>query len=57
LATYQTGRSASDAKRQIERGAKALGYDTVIWGEGIVTPLYASPAGKPSASCPVRLDA
>jgi hypothetical protein len=62
LPTYQTGRSAADAKRQIERSAEALGYDTVMWGEGIVTPLYApvhvSPAGrKPAASYPVRLDA
>ncbi|HEY1411793.1 MAG TPA: hypothetical protein VGF36_06610, partial [Rhodopila sp.] len=67
LATYQTGRSAADAKRQIERSAKALGYDTVVWGEGIVTPLYtpvfppyAGP--RPAASYPppshlIRLDA
>jgi hypothetical protein len=44
LATYQTGKSAADAKQRIERSAEALGFGAVVWREGIVTPLFADPA-------------
>ena len=42
LTRYQVGASAADAKRSIERGAHAFGYETVIWTETIVAPLFAS---------------
>jgi len=53
LTAYQIGTSAADAKQRIERCAYALGYDTVIWTETIVAPLFASQAkavlGEPAA--------
>ncbi len=42
LTTYQMSASAADAKQTIERCAQALGYDTVIWTETVVAPLFAS---------------
>jgi hypothetical protein len=42
LITYQVGTSAADAKKTIEASARALGYETVIWDQAIVAPLFAS---------------
>lgn len=42
LTSYQTGPSAADAKRKIESAAYALGYETVVWTETIIAPLFAS---------------
>ena len=42
LTSYQTGPSAADAKRRIEQVARALGYETVVWTETIIAPLFAS---------------
>lgn len=42
LTTYQTGTSAADAKLRIELGARALGYDTIIWKQTIDAPLFAA---------------
>jgi hypothetical protein len=42
LTTYQTGTSAADARQRIELTARALGYDTVIWEQTLVAPLFAS---------------
>ncbi|WP_158932544.1 hypothetical protein [Acidisphaera sp. S103] len=53
LTSYQTGRSAADAKRRIELNARALGYDIVIWQQTIAAPLFArhgKPAGRQSAT-------
>jgi len=44
MATYQLGASAADAKRRIEQSANALGYDTVVWTETVMVPLFASHA-------------
>jgi len=41
LTRYQVGASAADAKQRIERGAHAFGYETIIWTETIVAPLFA----------------
>jgi hypothetical protein len=53
LASYQTGRSAADAKRRIELNARALGYDAIIWKQTITAPLFAS-HGKIAARQSVR---
>lgn len=42
LVIYQVGTSAADAKKRIEASAYALGYETVIWDQAIVAPLFAS---------------
>lgn len=42
LTHYQTGASAEEAKRSLELQAHSLGYDTVVWTETIVTPLFES---------------
>jgi hypothetical protein len=44
LTTYQVGTCVADAKRSIEACALALGYDSVLWTETIVVPLFASQA-------------
>jgi hypothetical protein len=43
LARYQVGTSAEDAKHRIERSAQAYGYDSVIWTQTTIAPLFASP--------------
>jgi hypothetical protein len=45
LTSYQVGTSADDAKRRISQSARALGYETIIWTETIIAPLFASEAG------------
>jgi hypothetical protein len=42
LIIYQVCPSAADAKKRIEASAQALGYETVIWDQAIVAPLFAS---------------
>ena len=42
LTNYQTGPSAAAAKRKIEQVALALGYDSVVWSETVIAPLFAS---------------
>jgi hypothetical protein len=42
LVVYQVGTSAADAKKRIEASAHALGYETVIWDQALVVPLFAS---------------
>jgi hypothetical protein len=42
LTTYQVGTSAADAKQRIELTARALGYETVIWQQTVIAPLFAS---------------
>jgi hypothetical protein len=42
LSAYQVGTCAAEAKQIFERGAQNLGYDTIIWTETIVVPLFAS---------------
>jgi hypothetical protein len=42
LVVYHVGTSAADAKKRIEASARALGYETVIWDQAIVVPLFAS---------------
>jgi hypothetical protein len=44
LTAYHIGTSAADAKRQIERSAGALGYDSVVWTETVDAPLFATRA-------------
>jgi hypothetical protein len=44
LPRYHVGRSASDAKQQLEGSARALGYEAVNWTESIVIPAFAAPA-------------
>jgi hypothetical protein len=55
LVIYQTGTSAADAKLRIEMNARVLGYDTVIWKQTVIAPLFASsnkapPHGRPSST-------
>jgi len=55
LVIYQTGTSAAVAKLRIELNARALGYETVIWKQTIIAPLFASsikspPCGQPSTA-------
>jgi hypothetical protein len=33
LPAYQLGKSLSDARRQIERSAHLLGYESIVWDE------------------------
>lgn len=40
LAIYQVGASAADAKQQVEQHAHALGYETVVWNDANVAPLF-----------------
>jgi len=47
LVIYQTATSAADAKLRIELNARALGYDTVIWKQTIIAPMFASPVKAP----------
>jgi hypothetical protein len=58
LTNYQVGTSAADAKRRIEQSLQALGYETVIWTETIVAPLFASRTKtvlhEPAATCVAR---
>jgi hypothetical protein len=42
LIRLQIGTSAEDAKRRIERTALAHGYETFIWTETIMAPMFAS---------------
>ena len=42
LTNYQTGPSAAAARRRIEQVALALGYDSVVWSETIIAPLFAN---------------
>jgi hypothetical protein len=44
LEVYQIGASVDDAKQRIEQRVQALGYDSVIWTETIIVPLFASHA-------------
>jgi hypothetical protein len=44
LTTYEVGSGSADAKRRIEQRARALGYDSIVWTETIVVPLFASGA-------------
>jgi hypothetical protein len=46
LTSYQTGPSAAHAKRRIEQVAYALGYETVVWTETSIAPLFASRTGS-----------
>ena len=46
LTSYQTGPTALDAKRQIELAAHALGYETVVWTETVIAPLFANRIGR-----------
>jgi hypothetical protein len=43
LVIYQIGTSAAEARERIEASAYAIGYETVIWTQTIVAPLFASP--------------
>jgi hypothetical protein len=44
LTTYEVGSGSADAKFRIEQQARTLGYDTILWSETIVVPLFASNA-------------
>jgi hypothetical protein len=44
LPHYQVGKSASEAKQQIEASARAIGYAAVSWKEAIVVPVFAAQA-------------
>jgi hypothetical protein len=44
LTTYEVGSGSADAKFRIEQRARALGYDTVVWSETVVVPLFATSA-------------
>lgn len=44
LPRYQVGRSAGDAKQQLEGNARELGYEAVSWKESIVIPAFTAPA-------------
>ncbi len=51
LIIFQVGTCAAEAKQRIEHRAVALGYDTVIWTETIVVPVFAAQAlDKPTAT-------
>jgi hypothetical protein len=41
---YRTGPSAADAERAIELNDEAFGYDTIVWMEAFLAPLFASDA-------------
>ena len=38
LPTYSLGRSASEVKLVMEGNIRALGYETILWEDGIVVP-------------------
>ena len=61
LVIYQTGTSAAEAKKIIELSAYELGYETVIWKQTIIAPLFASPVKavlrEPAATHATRLGA
>src|ERR1700709_2683896 len=40
LVIYQIGTSAAEARERIEASAYAIGYETVIWTQTIVAPLF-----------------
>ncbi len=42
LVIYQTCPSAADAKVCVESRAWARGYETIVWTQTIVAPLFAS---------------
>jgi hypothetical protein len=38
LPTYEVGGCAADAKRRLEASIRALGYETIVWREGLMAP-------------------
>ena len=40
LPNYQSGKSADEARQRIERSARALGYEHVVWTAANVAPLF-----------------
>ncbi len=49
-ATYEMSANSADAKQTIERRARALGYESVMWTETIVVPKFASQPGSAIAT-------